>query len=282
MRKTIPADVRSSGPGNCPGFTLIELLVVIAIIAILAAMLLPALARSKTKAKEMQCISNLRQLDIAHAMYLGDFNKSFQYPNSTLTGTANENLWMATLMAYQAKVDAIRVCPVAGAPTTRTVYSAQYTYGAGDMMWNWSPYGTAYQGSYGYNGWFYTGTYSQSGVPNLASWGYPSESTVQQSGNTPLFQDAMWVDGWPQETEGPSKDLYNGNGDTFMGRVTLARHAMNSPKNAPTSITSSTSLPGAIDMAFVDGHASLVKLGNLWTLNWHNNWVQPATIPAPE
>jgi prepilin-type N-terminal cleavage/methylation domain-containing protein len=90
---TLPTRGNCFGHGFQSAFTLIELLVVIAIIAILAALLLPALARAKEQAKIAQCLSNIRQVGMASALYLGDSNDQYP-PKITRNGGITQTSWV--------------------------------------------------------------------------------------------------------------------------------------------------------------------------------------------
>jgi prepilin-type N-terminal cleavage/methylation domain-containing protein/prepilin-type processing-associated H-X9-DG protein len=294
------------------GFTLIELLVVIAIIAILAAMLLPALASAKRRAQAAVCLSNIKQLCLTDVMYEND-NHSFIQPyadlggvnfgTSTFLGVNSE--WIGPMIDYSAKATNLIICPTAATPPAPGSIpdavgagsqnaSADHCYIRGTLKDNTSG-ATQVSGSYACNGWLYyydgKGWGDGSGddiepANTDPAWYYSKSASMRYPDRTPFFMDGPWVDAWPAEADRPASDLYTGYFSAHaneMGRIMIARHGGVNPAAAPrndkTPWSSSSGPAGAINMGFGDGHAEPVKLVNLWNYEWHRNW-NPAKVPA--
>jgi len=95
------------------GFTLIELLVVIAIIAILAAILFPVFAQAREKARQTNCISNLKNISTAVLMYIQDYDENMPFYETTpppVATATNRNFWFVQINPY-LKANKIYSCP---------------------------------------------------------------------------------------------------------------------------------------------------------------------------
>jgi prepilin-type N-terminal cleavage/methylation domain-containing protein len=281
------------GPKN-RAFTLIELLVVIAIIAILAAILLPALAGAKTRAQQTKCLSNVKQLTVAGLMYLNETQSGFPW-NAPNVPNYDPNVapsWSNALTNYGV-TDGVSVCPSTSVPQPPTAQAP----GAANLAWVLGgstvfPYVPAMYGSYGQNGWLTDFITEQApgwdgngfGGSKHPQFMFAKLSSIQRPSQTPLFFDQNYLMTCPLETDPPASDLYTGQPAIGyvrdgMGCCTLLRHG---GRTAGSSVPwqSGQPLPGGIIMGLSDGRAEYSKLPNLWNYYWHLDW-NPSLAKVP-
>jgi len=244
-------------------FTLIELLVVIAIIALLLAVVMPALQMAKRQAQAIICRSNLKQWGAVFALYANDNEDSFPQGYED-NGVNPEDAWLlgATLPYYGAKE--MRMCPSTKPPKPGD------TDLPGGTFIDWGPfpetesgetwYDSYATGSYGFNEWC-------ADVPEGAWWwNLPHENairkiTVKGAYNVPLVLDSVFVDtavrdydAAPDNDEHESDKYFASWNTNAMKYYSIDRHN------------------GGINGAFVDMHVQHVGIKQLRRLKWYEGF----------
>ena len=231
--------------GDRRGFTLIELLVVIAIIALLMAILMPALQRVNKQAKAVACQANLHQWGLVFSMYADQNNGYFLSGLGEGVANVGKYWWMEPLKPFYQD-QRIRLCPVATKP---------YNDGG------WIPFGAWYvagdTGSYSPYGWLCNPPGTMSTLhsrPTADNW---RTLDVKNAAEIPMFMDCAWDDAWPRHTDSPPAhdgEVIESPNQNEMKRFCVNRHE------------------GFVGGLFADRSVRKVGLKELWTLKWHRSF----------
>jgi len=247
-------------------FTLIELLVVIAIIAVLMAILMPALNRIRRQARTTACLTQLKNWALYFSMYTEENNGLFM---EGFAGSAlGNNRWVKAMGNYYKWDSEITCCPNATKPWydefgNETGYRGTEHWGS-ISAWGYyqrSGWVKPVKGSYGINGWVNNPEpgYGHGGKPSgpprdEADWHWRTPA-VKGAAYVPLFVGAQRYNVWPEQTDQPPPiDGADWSGLSHMARVCLNRH------------------DGFVNGIFLDFSGRKIGLKELWRLKWHREF----------
>jgi prepilin-type N-terminal cleavage/methylation domain-containing protein/prepilin-type processing-associated H-X9-DG protein len=248
-------------------FTLIELLVVISIIALLIAILLPALGAARDSGRSAACLSNVRQLAIAYTARHVDEQELIDYAGFGAPYNQMEDYLLGD-------ADDVRTCPMT-AGIVESEVAGWGVFGTATQQWQRGINGRNGRGSYAHNGFFYLtegGRGGGIGAPwttrSTADAWWGSVDRVTDQTEVPLFLDANWIDIWPHHNDQPAADKTQGwrppvpqHNTDQLGRAYLDRHRGE-----------------AVNLSFVDGHAESVNINELWSFQWSQTF-EPRDAP---
>lgn len=257
------------------GFSLIELVVVIGIVALLIAILLPAINRVRSMAHSTVCLAHMQELNASYRMYINDNrNQSFPFQEDITSPT-----WFELLQPYSAKMPTMLLCPEATDPgnimgSAFMAWGPERTYisvGKG----NTDPVVRGeYVGSYGMNGWLFEPPMQQRASIDPAFAQKMIQLPARDSSHVPVLGDCIMSWASPDSQDTAPYNLiqpipyYSGIGPRpkgpkgFMAYYCIDRHFQ------------------AINIAFLDGHSERVNLEDLWKLRWNRSFV-PSNVVLP-
>ena len=253
-------------------FTLIELLVVISIIALLIAILLPALGAARESSRAIQCLSNLRGFGQSYATFASD-NKGNPIPvyfDGVHWTQVNKGLQSDTAEAY--------VCPEAETvnESASSAYGASANNRIGSRTSAWRFERDVFSavsdgpvvGSYQINIWVQDWTeaidrgFNVFGFDRSKAW--EGEALLEPGSRLPLLGEGIWHNSAPHDTDIAPGVEPNGSPTNLMGRYMLYRHGNR-----------------GINIVFADGSAEMVALPDLWTLDWHRDFNHREDVVVP-
>jgi prepilin-type N-terminal cleavage/methylation domain-containing protein len=250
------------------GFTLVELLVVIAIIALLMAILMPALAKVKKEAKAVACMSNVRQWASIFSMYTSDNNGRFWYgevERITDTKADKQNQWWGALYPYYKNPELLK-CSLGTTWNVRPdVQDIEQFPNIRDLAGEGASKVTI-TGGFGINAWI-TNPYIEGSTAKPIPNDYFRTSNRKNTSDIPVFSDSWTVRIEPKGGSSigtpnmPANTYAQGKGSKGLRSIQMKRHRK------------------GIQMAFMDWSARWVGLKTLWNYNWNKRWNPDKDLP---